>query len=123
MDIYELFNNVLDEFSHPISFQHGAQKFAFNAAFEGDLLAEIRGANYNGAKRLVAYSAPVDAFLTDDGGEWRPVEGDFFEVAANGVVENFRVTRDFEGVRFANWRFRVPGTRVIFYGYRVDGNL
>lgn len=122
MDIYELFNNVLDEFSHPIVFHHGGEIFEFNAAFEGDLLAEIRGANYNGAKRLVAYSAPVDAFLTD-GGEWRPAEGDCFEVAANGVVEKFRVTRDFEGVRFANWRFRVPGTRVIFYGYRIDGNF
>ena len=119
--LYELFDQILDEFSHPVTYYRGANVCAFNAAFEGEITAQINGANYNAAKRLVAYSAPVDAFL-EDGTTWRPADGDFFEVASNGVFARYKVVKDFEGVRYANWRFRVPGTRVLFYGALVDGN-
>ena len=119
--IYELFDQILDEFSHPVTYYRGANVYAFNAAFEGEITAQINGVNYNAAKRLVAYSAPVDAFL-EDGTTWRPADGDLFEVASNGVGARYKVVKDFEGVRYANWRFRVPGTRVLFYGALVDGN-
>jgi hypothetical protein len=118
--IYELFDQVLDEFSRPVTYYRGAETYEFNAAFEGEITAQINGVNYNAAKRLVAYSAPVDAFLSG-GTTWRPADGDFFEVASNGVVARYKVVKDFEGVKYANWRFRVPGTRVLFYGALQDG--
>lgn len=120
LGLYDLFNQVLDEFSHPVTYYRNGETTTFNAAFEGEITAQINGSNYTAAKRLVAYSAPVEAFLTD-GATWRPRDGDYFEVAANGAVSRYKVVKDFEGVRFANWRFRVPGTRVLFYGALVDG--
>lgn len=119
--LYELFDQILDEFSHPVTYYRGADVYAFNAAFEGEITAQINGVNYNAAKRLVAYSAPVGVFL-EGGATWRPADGDVFDVASNGVVARYKVVKDFEGVRYANWRFRVPGTRVLFYGALVDGN-
>ena len=120
LGLYDLFNQILDEFSHPVTYYRNGETTTFNAAFEGAITAQINGSNYTAAKRLVAYSAPVEAFLSD-GAAWRPRDGDYFEVAANGVVSRYKVVKDFEGVRFANWRFRVPGTRVLFYGALVDG--
>lgn len=120
--IYDFFNQILDEFSHPITYYRGALTITFNASFEGELTAQISGSNYSAAKRLVAYSAPVEAFL-EDGASWRPADGDFFEVASNGVVAKYKVVKDFEGVRYANWRFRVPGTRVLFYGTLINDNV
>ena len=120
--IYDFFNQILDEFSRPITYYRGASTTAFNASFEGELTAQISGSNYSAAKRLVAYSAPVEAFL-EDGVTWRPADGDFFEVASNGVVAKYKVVKDFEGVRYANWRFRVPGTRVLFYGKLINDNV
>ena len=120
LGLYDFFNQILDEFSHPVTYYRGGETTTFNAAFEGEITAQISGSNYSAAKRLVAYSAPVDAFLTD-GATWRPADGDFFEVAANGVVSRYRVVKDFDGVKYANWRFRVPGTRVLFYGALQNG--
>ena len=120
LGLYDLFNQVLDEFSHPVTYYRNGVPTTFNAAFEGEITAQINGSNYTAAKRLVAYSAPVETFLTD-GATWRPRDGDYFEVAANGVVSRYKIVKDFEGVKFANWRFRVPGTRVLFYGALVDG--
>ena len=120
LGLYELFNQVLDEFSHPVTYYRSGEATTFNAAFEGDITAQINGSNYSAAKRLVAYSAPVDAFLTD-GTTWHPADGDFFEVATNGVVARYKVVKDFDGVKYANWRFKVPGTRVLFYGALQDG--
>jgi hypothetical protein len=34
---------------------------------------------------------------------------------------SYKVVKDFEGVKYANWRFKVPGTRVLFYGALQDG--
>jgi hypothetical protein len=120
LGLYDFFNQILDEFSHPVTYYRNGVATTFNAAFEGEITAQINGVNYNTAKRLVAYSAPVDAFLSD-GTNWRPADGDFFEVASNGVIARYKVVKDFDGVKYANWRFRVPGTRILFYGALVDG--
>ena len=72
--------------------------------------------SYPNALRVRAWSAYVDAFITETGGLAFPADGDRLTVRCrDGKVRVFATAREATTSRYWNWRYSTPGGRIVFY--------
>ncbi len=81
--------------------------------------------NYSGSMRVRVWSADVRSFLKDDGTTAYPAEGDRLVLnCADGRRRAFLTTRDAASSRYWDWKYGMPGYRIVFYtkteGLEVD---